>query len=29
MPDPTAAAEPLEDPPGVRCGSNALVVGPE
>ncbi|MNT47177.1 hypothetical protein D3C72_1838700 [compost metagenome] len=28
MPAPTAAPEPLDEPPGVRCGSNALVVGP-
>ena len=25
---PTAAAEPEEEPPGVRDGSNGLVVGP-
>src|SRR5262245_25847505 len=29
MPQPTAAAEPLEEPPGVRFGSNGFVVGPE
>ena len=28
IPDPTAAAEPLEEPPGVRSGSNGFVVGP-
>ena len=28
MPAPTAAAEPEEEPPGVRAGSNGLVVGP-
>ncbi|CFN82382.1 Uncharacterised protein [Bordetella pertussis] len=25
---PTTAPEPLDEPPGVRSGSNALVVGP-
>ena len=29
MPAATAAAEPLEEPPGVRAGSKGLVVGPE
>src|SRR3954468_14712218 len=29
MPEPTPAAVPLEDPPGVRFGSNGFVVGPE
>src|SRR5262245_61113043 len=29
MPAPTAAAEPLDEPPGVRAESNGLVVGPE
>src|SRR3546814_9367480 len=28
MPAPTAAAEPLEDPPGVRAGLCGLQVGP-
>src|SRR6185312_3759591 len=28
MPDPAAAAEPLEEPPGVRRGSQGLRVGP-
>ncbi len=28
MPAPTAAADPDDDPPGVRAGSNGLVVGP-
>ena len=29
MPHATAAAEPLDDPPGVRVVSNGLRVGPE
>jgi hypothetical protein len=29
IPQATAAAEPLEDPPGVRFTSNGLVVGPD
>ena len=28
MSAPTAAAEPEDEPPGVRAGSNGLVVGP-
>ena len=28
-PAPTAAPEPLDEPPGVRFGSKGLVVGPE
>src|SRR5215208_3077366 len=29
IPHATAAAEPLDDPPGVRAASNGLRVGPE
>ena len=28
MPAPTAAADPLDEPPGVRAGSCGLTVGP-